>query len=178
MPRLPHRKTLMSLVAGLALAATGIVAQTPAKKDAPPPPPPPPKAGHIMVDAAQLKWMPAPPSLPPGGEMAVLDGDPSKPGAFALRVKLPDGYTVAPHWHPTAENLVILSGTLMMGVGDKATESTMHALTAGSFAKMPAKTVHYVRTKGETIFHLYGTGPFSITYVNPKDDPRNKKTTP
>jgi quercetin dioxygenase-like cupin family protein len=175
--RLLQRGALMSLVASLALATTGVVAQTPDKKPAPPPPPPP-KAGHIMVDAAQLKWMPAPPSLPPGGQMAVLDGDPSKPGMFALRVKLPDGYTVPPHWHPTAENLVILSGTLMLGVGDKMDESTMHALTVGSFTKMPAKTRHYVRTKGETIFHLYGTGPFSVTYVNAKDDPRNKKTNP
>lgn len=134
-------------------------------------------AGHVIVDANQLKWGPGPAGLPPGAEVAVLDGDPSKPGPFSLRAKLPDGYTVAPHWHPTTENLVVISGTLMVGMGDKFDEGSMHALGAGGYSKMPAKTNHYVRTKGETIFHLYGTGPFAITYVNPKDDPR-KKTTP
>jgi Domain of unknown function (DUF4437) len=135
--------------------------------------------GHVMVDANQLKWGPAPPGLPAGAEIAVLDGDPSKPGPFSLRAKLPDGYTVAPHWHPTTENLLVVSGTLMVGTGDTFQEGSMHALTAGGYSKMPAKTNHYVRAKGETIFQLYGNGPFSITYVNPKDDPRKtKKTTP
>ncbi len=92
-------------------------------------------------------------------------------------MKVPDGYTVPPHWHPTAENLVILSGSLMMGVGDKIDEAAMHALGPGAYAKMPAKTRHYVRAKGETIFQVSGTGPFAVNYVNPKDDPR-KKTTP
>jgi quercetin dioxygenase-like cupin family protein len=127
-----------------------------------------------MIDAAQLKWGPSPPALPPGAQFAVLDGDPSKPGAFALRVKLPDGYTVPPHWHPTTENLVILSGSLMMGTGDKLDEASMHALGPGAYAKMPAKTRHYVRAKGETTFQVYGMGPFEVTYVNPKDDPRKK----
>lgn len=133
--------------------------------------------GHVLLNADQLKWGPAPPGLPAGAQMAVLDGDPGKPGSFSLRVKLPDGYKVAPHWHPTAENLLVLSGTLMVGMGDTFEEGSMHALTAGGYSKMPAKTHHFVRTKGETTFQLYGTGPFAINYVNPKDDPR-KKTTP
>jgi quercetin dioxygenase-like cupin family protein len=132
---------------------------------------------HIMIDAAQLKWGPAPPSLPPGAQAAVLDGDPTKAGPFALRLKFPDGYTVPPHWHPTTENLVILGGTLMMGVGDKVDQGSMHVLSAGGYSKMPAKTRHYVRAKGETTPQVYGVGPFAITYVNPNDDPR-KKTTP
>lgn len=165
--------------------AAVIIAGSPgrtATQDKPAPPPAPAKAaapaGHVMVDAAQLKWAPAPPGLPAGAQVAVLDGDPSKPGMFAMRVRVPDGYAVPPHWHATTENVVIFSGTLMMGVGEKLDESSMHALTAGSYAKMPAKTRHYVRAKGETTFQVYGTGPFAITYVNPKDDPRAKKTTP
>jgi quercetin dioxygenase-like cupin family protein len=179
MRRLLRRVAPMLLVGCLALPATSMLAQTPDKKPAPPPPPPKAAPSHVIVDAAQLKWMPAPPSLPPGGQMAVLDGDPTKSGGFSMRVKLPDGFVVPPHWHPTAENLVVLSGTLMMGVGDKVDDASMHALTAGGYARMPAKVHHYVRTKGETTFQVYGTGPFAITYVNPKDDPRtNKKTTP
>lgn len=178
MSRLPRRCAVLFAAAIIAASASRIRSQ----EKPPPPPPPSAKAAapsaHIMVDAAQLKWGPAPPSLPAGSQAAILDGDPSKPGMFALRVRVPDGYTVPPHWHPTTENLVILSGTLMMGVGDKLDESSMHALTAGSYAKMPAKTRHYVRAKGETTFQVYGTGPFAITYVDPKDDPRAKKTTP
>jgi quercetin dioxygenase-like cupin family protein len=132
---------------------------------------------HVMLDAAQLKWGPAPPGLPAGATVAVLDGDPGKAGQFSLRVKVPDGYVVPPHWHPSTENLVVLSGTLMMGVGDKLDESSMHALGAGAYSKMPGKTNHYVRAKGETMFQIYGVGPFGINYVDPKDDPR-KKTNP
>jgi quercetin dioxygenase-like cupin family protein len=176
------RVTALAAGSLLAFSTATLVAQgDPQKKPAPPQPPAKqaaPASGHVMLDAAQLKWGPTPPGLPPGGEVAVVEGDPSKPGVpFALRVKIPDGYTVAPHWHPTAEHLVIFSGTLMMGVGDKVDEASMHALGAGAYSKMPAKTRHYVRAKGETTFQVYGTGPFSITYVNPKDDPR-KKTTP
>ena len=179
MPRLLRNGALILAVGYLTMSATHVaVAQGEAQKK-------PtvvekkatPAVKHTMIDASQLKWGPAPPALPAGAEVAVLDGDPSKPGAFALRIKFPDGYTVQPHWHPTTENLVVLNGTLMVGVGDKFDEGTMHALAAGGYSKMPAKTNHYVRAKGETMIQLYGVGPFVITYVNPKDDPR-KKTTP
>jgi hypothetical protein len=175
MPRLLRTCALMLAVGSLATSAVGVLAQADAQKPAPPVKAA--QANHIMMDAAQLKWTPAPPGLPAGAQMAVVDGDPSKPGPFSLRVKLPDGYTVPPHWHATAENVVVLTGTLTMGTGDKMDEASMHALGAGGYAKMAAKTRHYVRAKGETTFQLYGTGPFAITYVNPKDDPR-KKTTP
>jgi len=180
MPRLSRVFASTVVVGLLSTSAVLVIAQ--GRDQKPPPPPSPPakagaSAGHVMLDAAQLKWVDAPPSLPAGAQMAVIDGDPAKPAAFSLRVKLPDGYVVAPHWHPTTENLLILSGSLMIGIGDKMDESSMHALGAGGYSKMPARTRHYVRTKGETIFQLYGTGPFVINYVNPKDDPR-KKTTP
>ena len=131
---------------------------------------------HKMITPDQLKWGPAPPSLPPGAQMAVLDGDPTKPGSFTVRAKFPDGYAVPPHGHPTDENLVVISGTLMLGTGDKLEASAMHAMPAGSFSKMPKTVRHYVQTKGETIVQIYGTGPFAVTYVNPKDDPRKKMT--
>ena len=176
MPRWLRSSASVIAVGILSTSAAIVIAQ--ARDQAPPPPPPPAKAtGHVMIDAAQVKFAAGPPGLPAGAQFAVLDGDPSKPGGFSIRVKVPDGYVVPPHWHPTTENLVILSGSLMMGVGDKIDEASMHALAAGAYAKMPGKTHHYVRAKGETTFQVYGTGPFAITYVNPKDDPR-KKTLP
>ena len=170
MPRMLRHRASIVAVGCLTMSAAIVIAQSRDKA-------PPPKPGHVMLDAAQLTFAAGPPGLPPGAELAVLDGDPSKAGAFAIRVKVPDGYTVPPHWHPTTENLVILSGSLMMGVGDKIDEASMHALGPGAYAKMPGKMHHYVRAKGATTFQVYGTGPFAITYVNPKDDPR-KKTSP
>jgi mannose-6-phosphate isomerase-like protein (cupin superfamily) len=131
-------------------------------------------ARHVLVTPDELKWEPAPPSLPSGAQMAVLDGNPMKPGPFALRVKLPSGYRVPPHWHPTEENIVILTGALKFGTGDTVDESKMKALSAGSYVRMPRGMRHYVEADGETTFHMYGTGPFAISYVNPKDDPRKK----
>ena len=178
MPRVSHVFT-SALAVGVLSTSAVLMAQGRDQKP-PPPPPAPVKAGasggHLMMDAGQMKFIDGPPGLPPGAQIAVLDGDPAKPGAFSIRVKLPDGYVVPPHWHPTTENLLVMSGTLLVGIGDTMDESSMHALGAGGYAKMPAKTRHYVRVKGETIFQLYGMGPFAITYVNPKDDPRKKST--
>ena len=131
-------------------------------------------AEHTMVNATELKWGAAPPGLPSGAQIAVLEGDPGKAGAFAIRAKFPDGYKVPPHWHPTDERVVVLQGTLLLGMGAKVDMPSMHALTVGGYAKMPAKANHYAAAKGETIIQISGAGPFEITYVNPSDDPRKK----
>ena len=130
---------------------------------------------HTAMTPAELKWGPAPPALPPGAQIAVLDGDPGKDGFFTLRLKFPDGYKIAPHWHPTDENIVIVAGTFMMGMGEKRTEASMHALPQGSFTYIPKTGRHYATAKGETIVQIYGQGPFLVNYVNPADDP--SKTT-
>jgi quercetin dioxygenase-like cupin family protein len=132
---------------------------------------------HVMVAQDQVKWGPAPPSLPPGAQLAVLDGDPSKTGApFTMRVKFPKGYKVPPHWHPIDENVVVLKGVLMMGVGDKFNESAAHEMREGTFAKMPKETRHYAWTKEETVIQVHGIGPYEVTYVNPSDEPRTKSS--
>ena len=130
---------------------------------------------HPMMTPADVKWGPAPPVLPPGAQVAVLDGDPFKPGFFTIRLKFPDGYTVAPHWHPTDENIVVVQGTFGLGMGNALDAKTAKFMAAGSFAKMPAEMRHYAIAKGETIVQIYGQGPFVINYVNPKDDPSKKK---
>ena len=166
-------RTYAGLAAAVLIAAasgSALSAQDAAKKQ----PPPPPPAPHVVVTPDKIQWGPAPGSLPPGAQAAVLDGDPGKAGLFVLRLKLPDGFRIPPHWHPTDEHLVIVAGTLMAGLGDKADDASMHALATGSYAKMPRKTNHYVRAKGETIVQITSTGPFQVTYVNPQDDPRKK----
>ena len=133
------------------------------------------QGGHTAMNTSEMKWGPSPPALPPGAEAAILDGDPAKAGEpFTVRLKFPDGYKVPPHWHPTDERVVVISGTLMLGIGEKAEMSKMHTLTAGAFAKMPKEVRHYAAAKGATVIQVYGTGPFEVNYVNPNDDPRKK----
>ena len=130
---------------------------------------------HVMMAPADMKWGPAPPGLPAGSQATVLSGDPGKAGPFVMSAKFPDAYTVPPHWHPTDENVVVVSGSLMLGMGDKFNEPGMKTIGAGGFALLPKDMRHSAKAKGATQIVIYGTGPFQITYVDPKDDPRNKK---
>jgi quercetin dioxygenase-like cupin family protein len=113
--------------------------------------------------------------VPAGAQGAVLQGDPAKAGPFTLRLKLPDGYRIPPHYHPAIEHITVIQGTFVLGMGDKVNSATEKPLGAGSFAFMPAGMRHFVRAQGETIVQLHGTGPWGITYVNPSDDPRKKQ---
>jgi quercetin dioxygenase-like cupin family protein len=131
-------------------------------------------AKHVMVTPRQMKWAAAPPSLPPGARLAVIEGDPRNPGPFTMRVRIPANYKVPPHWHPADEHVTVLSGTLYMGLGDKLDRTKGKALPAGSFSVTPAQTRHFAWTLRPTIIQVHGIGPWGITYVNPKDDPRNK----
>jgi len=134
-----------------------------------------PAAKHVVMSETDLQWGDAPPSFPPGAKMVVLHGDPSKPGMFIVRLKGPDGYKVAAHWHPTTENLTVIKGTFNLGTGDKLDETKTTAMTAGAFGSMPAKMHHYAWFKGETEVQVSAMGPFKLIYVNPADDPSKAK---
>jgi len=121
-----------------------------------------------------LTWGAGPASLPAGVQAAVLEGNPTEAGPFTMRLKLPAGYRIAPHWHPAAEHVTVVSGVLYIGQGDKADTTGMRELPPGTFMLMPPRTAHYARTRGETVIQLHGIGPWGITYVNPADDPRPK----
>jgi len=179
-------RTLGSLAVSAVFAAATLGAQTPKPAAAPvqskaakpaAAKTPGSKPKHVIVTTGDIKWGPAPDGLPAGSQIAVLDGDPGKPGApFVLRAKLPDGYKVMPHFHPTDESITVLSGTFVVGMGDTWTDSSLTSLKAGEFARMPKTMHHYAGSKGETVIQIHGIGPFAITYVNPKDDPRKKTT--
>jgi mannose-6-phosphate isomerase-like protein (cupin superfamily) len=130
---------------------------------------------HVMLTPEEVAWKEGPASLPPGAQAAVLDGDPSKPGPFTLRLKTPADYRIPPHWHPADEHVTVLSGRLFMGMGDKLDSTKSKALPPGGFAVMPATSHHYAYTTEETILQLHGIGPWGIEYVDPSDDPRKKK---
>ena len=137
-----------------------------------------PKAEAMSINAAEIKWRPAPPDLPGGAEMAVLHGDPSKKAPFTLRLKAPAGFKIPPHWHSNDEYLTILVGTLILHMGDTMDAPSTN-LTAGGFHFLPGEMHHAAEAKGETIVQIDGTGPFDIHYLNPADNPNpaaaNKK---
>ena len=130
---------------------------------------------HVAMNSAELQWMAAPPSLPPGAKLAVLQGDPGSKGVYTLRLQVPDGYKIPPHTHPTTENVSVISGAMSFGMGPKFDETAGKKLEAGGFASMPAGMKHYAWATGETVLQVHGMGPFQIKYVNPEDDPRNAK---
>jgi len=130
---------------------------------------------HVIMSESDLKWGDAPPSLPAGAKMVVLQGDPGKAGMYTIRLKAPDGYKVAAHWHPMAEHLTVISGAFNLGTGDKLDEAKTTAMQAGAFGSMPAKMHHYAWCKGETEVQVSGMGPFQLFYVDPADDPSKMK---
>lgn len=130
---------------------------------------------HIMVTPAEVKWADCPPSIPPGAKCANIEGDRSAPNVlFTYRLKMPDKYRIAPHFHPADEHLTVISGTFKMGLGGTFDEKSMKPMVAGSFMVMPKGAPHYATTQGETVLQVHAIGPWSLTYVNPSDDPRKK----
>jgi quercetin dioxygenase-like cupin family protein len=123
----------------------------------------------------QVKFGPAPAFLPPGAQLAVLEGDPmASSGNFTIRLKMPDGYKVAPHTHPNRENVTVLSGTLKVGMGDQFDASKMTSFEAGSFAFLDPSMHHYAMASGETVIQIHGLSPVKFNYINPADDPSVK----
>lgn len=129
---------------------------------------------HIMVLPENVKWIDGPPSLPPGAKFSVIEGDPKVAGLFTMRLLFPAGFKIPAHWHPADEHVTVISGTFLMGLGDKFDSVKLQPLPAGSFGVMLTGTKHFAMTKVETIVQLHGVGPWGINYVNAADDPRKK----
>jgi quercetin dioxygenase-like cupin family protein len=101
------------------------------------------------------------PDAPPG---VVLYGDLTKPGMYVTRSKFPVGFKVLPHWHGEERTVVVLSGTIHVGIGEKWDESKMKAYPPGSFFTEPPKLPHFTWAKdGEVVLQVTGIGPFTTT---------------
>jgi quercetin dioxygenase-like cupin family protein len=118
-----------------------------------------------------LEWRPAP-GLPDGARVAVLAGDPSKPGPYTIRLEVPAGYRVPPHHHPAAEHVKVLEGSVRFGHGRQWSEQGMKSLAVGQEATVPALQPHFVEAPEHTIIEASATGPYVIVYENTADDPR------
>jgi quercetin dioxygenase-like cupin family protein len=129
---------------------------------------------HTVVPADAVAWGPAPPFLPPGAQAAVLLGNPGKEGPFVIRLKFPAGYVVPPHHHSQDELLTVIAGRFAVASGEKLDRDASPQLPTASFIHLPAGMPHYAWVENEAVVQINGVGPFDVTYVDPKDDPRNK----
>lgn len=127
---------------------------------------------HTVVPSDAVTWGPAPPSLPPGAQAAVLLGHPSKEGPFVLRLKFPAGFTVPPHRHTKDEMITVIAGRFGVGAGEKLDRRAADILPVASFVHLPAGMPHFAWADGDTIVQINGVGPFDVKYVDPRDDPR------
>jgi quercetin dioxygenase-like cupin family protein len=130
---------------------------------------------EAFINPTDIKWGAAPPSMPQGTKIAVLQGDPSKPGPFVIRLMVPPGSKIPPHWHSQDESLTVIAGTLYFGSGDKIETSKAHTLTAGGFHFLAGNDHHYVVAKSQAVVQVNGNGPFDIMYSNSDDDPQKAK---
>jgi len=163
-----RRASLVVVVVLLGFAGRSVLGKSPAaahKNGA---------GGWVLFVPGEIEWKAGPDSLAPGAKVAILEGDPAAEGFFTMRVMLPDGYRVAPHWHPKTERLTIISGTLNLGTGDRFDAAATRALPAGTYSSMPPKMTHFAWTTGETVLQLSSIGPWQVIYVDPADDPRSK----
>jgi hypothetical protein len=153
----------IALALAVVAASTGLYAQT---------------HNHVTVKLSEAQWGPAPPFIPAGAQIAVLSGDPTKPVPYSVRLKFPANYAIQAHSHPTDENVVIVSGAVTFGVGDKLVKGSANTtIGVGGYMLATAGMNHFAYTGAtEATIVLYGIGPVDFKYVNPADDPRNVKS--
>lgn len=118
-----------------------------------------------IITPAQVHWSAAP-SMGPGVQMATIFGNPARPGPYVFRLMLRNGVAFPPHFHNDTERVTVLSGTLLVGLGDTIDRAHMLALPAGSIVSIPAGVHHYAIARGTTILQLDGVGPFAMTLVH------------
>lgn len=129
---------------------------------------------HTVTAPSSLQWGAVPQNLvkgtppaefgPLAAQVAVVDGDPSKSGPFTIRIKMPDGAKIPPHWHPTDEHITVLQGTFILAMGEKFDATAGQTMSPGTYGFMPRRSWHFARAKGETILQVHGTGPFIINF--------------
>ena len=173
-------KQRVALPALCALLGVAVLAQAPPAKKAAPA-----KTGGPVMSGAE-QWMDIPaaalvgtPSVDMGGtlKIAILQGDPMTPGrSFTVRLSGTDGTKIAPHWHPTTENVTVIKGSLLLGMGSKWDAASMNEIPVGGFVSAPAQMRHYAQCKGDTVVQVNGIAPFVVNFVGPDDAGPAKKS--
>ncbi len=112
------------------------------------------------IQITTLDWKDAPPTMPAGTKIAVLEGSPQQPGIFTIRLKVPAGAKVAPHTHPRPERVTVLSGKATVNIG-----GAQKTFTSGGFYVNPPNEVHDLVFEEETVLQLTCEGPWQLDYV-------------
>ncbi len=149
-------RSVCAALIGLTVIATGVQSQD--KKDS--------AEAHKIVHFGDLKWTP----ILKGCELAGVSGDPNAEGTpFVVRLRCADGAKIPAHWHPTDENVTVLKGTFLVGMGETFDESKLQTMNVGNFVSIPKEMRHFAMSKGETIVQVHGAGPFKVNWVNPSE---------
>ena len=154
MKKIPMGRVLVVL---LGVAALAMVASSQEKKEG--------MEAHKIVHYGDLKWTP----IIKGCDLAPVAGDMNTEGAFVLRIRCADGTKIPAHWHPTDENVTVLKGTFLVGMGESFDESKLQTMNVGNFVTVPKEMKHYASCKGETIVQVHAMGPFKVNWVNPSE---------
>lgn len=149
-------KRVLVVIAGIAVLAMAASSQE--KKEGP--------EVHKIVHFGDLKWAP----IIKGCDLAPVAGDMNAEGApFVLRIRCADGAKIPAHWHPTDENVTVLKGTFLVGMGESFDDSKLQTMNVGNFVTVPKEMRHYASCKGETIVQVHAMGPFKVNWVNPSE---------
>jgi quercetin dioxygenase-like cupin family protein len=148
------------LAAFLASATIASAQQTPLKAETP-----------IGFTPEAVVWNDGPPTLPPGSKMAVLEGNPRAEGTFTMRVRIPAGSAIPPHWHPRQERVTVLSGEVDLGFGNVAKKEEVTRYRAGSFYINPPRVMHYLFFPEATEMQMTGVGPWELITTDPDAPP-------
>lgn len=124
-----------------------------------------------MVANSSLAWSDfTPPGFNPGMKLALIQGDPGKPGEYTLRLQFPAGYRFPVHWHPGAENLTVVSGTFQLAMGNTADWNSLRNYGPGDYLYIPPRHAHFggSAASGPSVIQLHGIGPFEVIVGAPR----------
>lgn len=115
------------------------------------------------------------PAFPKGAELAIVVGDPRRPGPYVVRVSVPDGVKLMPHVHPEDRVYTVISGVFYIGYGTTFDPSKLVAYGPGSVVVLPSNTPHFHWARsGPYVTQVSGMGPLGLRYLDPNDDPRGR----
>lgn len=131
-------------------------------------------SGFISIKASEIKWADAP-SVGPGAQIAILEGDPKAAAPFTMRLKLPANFKIGVHTHPAVERVTVLAGSFHFATGDKYDPAKTVTYRIGDGFMVPVGMPMFGFTKADgTIIQLHGAGPWGIHYLDAADAPRKK----
>lgn len=123
-----------------------------------------------------IDWKPFA-AFPPLVRLAVVAGQPSEPGPYTIRVKVPCGVKLMPHRHSEDRIYTVMSGVFYIGVGEEFDSDKLEAYPPGAVIVLPSNTSHFHWAKsGEYISQITAIGPLGLEYVNSKGDPLNENS--